>query len=96
MEYIAVFFAVLFPGALVAFNQDLLQSLPRFAVLRVYCAGIWHNAAVRSSLNMATKCLCAIVSVKFLTELYFQLMLISCSFFSSVVQSVECCYFSCP
>ncbi|KAH9795360.1 Membrane-bound transcription factor site-2 protease-like [Citrus sinensis] len=46
VEYIAVFFAVLFPGALVAFNQDLLQSLPRFTVLRVYCAGIWHNAAV--------------------------------------------------
>ncbi|XP_024951160.2 membrane-bound transcription factor site-2 protease homolog isoform X3 [Citrus sinensis] len=45
VEYIAVFFAVLFPGALVAFNQDLLQSLPRFTVLRVYCAGIWHNAA---------------------------------------------------
>lgn len=57
VEYIAVFFAVLFPGALVAFNQELLQSLPRFNVLRVYCAGIWHNAAVRSSLKIPTKCL---------------------------------------
>lgn len=96
MEYIAVFLAILFPGALVAFNQDLLQSLPRCTVLRVYCAGIWHNAAVRTSLNMATKCSCAILFVKVLTKLYFQLMLISSSFFSSVVQSVDCCYFSCP
>ncbi|KAL5773793.1 hypothetical protein ACOSQ2_013717 [Xanthoceras sorbifolium] len=44
-EYIAVFIAVIFPGALVAFNHDFLQALPRFAALRVYCAGIWHNAA---------------------------------------------------
>ncbi|KAM7263256.1 hypothetical protein ACFE04_000939 [Oxalis oulophora] len=44
MEYIAVFLACLFPGALVAFDYDLLQALPRFTSLRVYCAGIWHNA----------------------------------------------------
>lgn len=46
MEYTAVFIAVLFPGALVAFNHELLQALPRIAALRIYCAGIWHNAAV--------------------------------------------------
>lgn len=46
IEYIAVFLAVLFPGALVAFNYEVLQALPRFATLRIYCAGIWHNAAV--------------------------------------------------
>lgn len=45
IEYIAVFLAVLFPGALVAFNHELLQALPRVAALRIYCAGIWHNAA---------------------------------------------------
>ncbi|KAK2635077.1 hypothetical protein Ddye_029869 [Dipteronia dyeriana] len=45
VEYIAVFIAVLFPGALVAFNHDFLDALPRLAALRVYCAGIWHNAA---------------------------------------------------
>ncbi|KAJ0017770.1 hypothetical protein Pint_11683 [Pistacia integerrima] len=45
VEYIAIFIAILFPGALVALNYDLLQALPRFTVLRVYCAGIWHNAA---------------------------------------------------
>ncbi|KAF8390822.1 hypothetical protein HHK36_023121 [Tetracentron sinense] len=44
IEYIAIFLAVLFPGALVAFNYELLQSLPRFTALRIYCAGIWHNA----------------------------------------------------
>ncbi|XP_024020158.1 membrane-bound transcription factor site-2 protease homolog [Morus notabilis] len=44
MDYIAIFIVVLFPGALVAFNYDLLQALPRFASLRIYCAGIWHNA----------------------------------------------------
>lgn len=44
IEYIAVFLAVLFPGALVAFNYDLLQTLPSIATLRIYCAGIWHNA----------------------------------------------------
>lgn len=48
MEYIAIFIAVLFPGALVAFNYELLQALPRFAALRIYCAGIWHNAVVSS------------------------------------------------
>lgn len=48
MEYIAIFIAVLFPGALVAFNYELLQALPGFAALRVYCAGIWHNAVVSS------------------------------------------------
>ncbi|KAK3002886.1 hypothetical protein RJ639_017937, partial [Escallonia herrerae] len=46
MEYVAVFFAVLFPGALVAFNYEMLQALPRPAALRVYSAGIWHNAAL--------------------------------------------------
>ncbi|KAG8633816.1 membrane-bound transcription factor site-2 protease homolog isoform X3 [Manihot esculenta] len=44
VEYIAIFVAVLFPGALVAFNYELLQILERFAALRLYCAGIWHNA----------------------------------------------------
>ncbi|XP_062161299.1 membrane-bound transcription factor site-2 protease homolog isoform X4 [Alnus glutinosa] len=44
MEYISFFLAVLFPGALVAFNYELLQALPQFTALRVYCAGIWHNA----------------------------------------------------
>ncbi|PPS05714.1 hypothetical protein GOBAR_AA14931 [Gossypium barbadense] len=38
LEYIAVFIAVLFPGALVAFDYDLLQALPRLTSLRVYCA----------------------------------------------------------
>ncbi|CAN8231275.1 unnamed protein product [Cochlearia groenlandica] len=44
MEYIAVFVAAIFPGGLVAFDHDLLQSLPSFNALRIYCAGIWHNA----------------------------------------------------
>lgn len=48
MDYIAIFIVVLFPGALVAFNYNLLQALPSFASLRIYCAGIWHNAVVRS------------------------------------------------
>ncbi|XP_010529324.1 PREDICTED: membrane-bound transcription factor site-2 protease homolog isoform X2 [Tarenaya hassleriana] len=44
MEYIAVFMAAIFPGGLVAFDHDVLEALPRFNTLRVYCAGIWHNA----------------------------------------------------
>ena len=47
MEYVAVFVACLFPGALVAFDDDVMQALPCFSALRVYCAGIWHNAVVR-------------------------------------------------
>ncbi|XP_006644452.2 membrane-bound transcription factor site-2 protease homolog [Oryza brachyantha] len=43
IEYIAVFVAALFPGALVALNCDQLQNLPPFSMLRIYCAGIWHN-----------------------------------------------------
>ncbi|KAL7089795.1 hypothetical protein ACP275_13G205000 [Erythranthe tilingii] len=45
VEYVAIFLAVLFPGALVAFNHSSLQALPVVASLRIYCAGIWHNAA---------------------------------------------------
>ncbi|XP_004293823.1 PREDICTED: membrane-bound transcription factor site-2 protease-like [Fragaria vesca subsp. vesca] len=44
MEYVAVFVACAFPGALVAFDDDVMQALPCFSALRVYCAGIWHNA----------------------------------------------------
>ncbi|KVH89288.1 Peptidase M50 [Cynara cardunculus var. scolymus] len=46
IEYTAVFLAVLFPGALVAFNNEMLQMIPRVATLRIYCAGVWHNAAL--------------------------------------------------
>ncbi|XP_072062358.1 membrane-bound transcription factor site-2 protease homolog isoform X2 [Arachis hypogaea] len=44
IEYVAIFIAVLFPGALVAFNDELLQTLPHWTSLSVYSAGIWHNA----------------------------------------------------
>ncbi|KAK1412720.1 hypothetical protein QVD17_34190 [Tagetes erecta] len=44
VEYTALFLAVLFPGALVAFSHDLIQTVPRVTTLRIYCAGIWHNA----------------------------------------------------
>jgi len=43
IEYVAIFVAVLFPGAFVALNYDLLQNRPLFSMLRIYCAGIWHN-----------------------------------------------------
>ncbi|KAL6614822.1 hypothetical protein ACP70R_037092 [Stipagrostis hirtigluma subsp. patula] len=43
IEYVAIFVAVLFPGALVALNYDQLQNLSLFSKLRIYCAGIWHN-----------------------------------------------------
>ncbi|XP_027769835.1 membrane-bound transcription factor site-2 protease homolog isoform X3 [Solanum pennellii] len=46
MEYIAVFLAVLFPGALLAFNHELLQALSKVSALQIYCAGIWHNAVL--------------------------------------------------
>lgn len=46
IEYVAIFVAVLFPGALVAFNDELLQALPHLTSLRIYSAGIWHNAVV--------------------------------------------------
>lgn len=46
IEYVAIFVAVLFPGAFVALNYDLLLNLPPFPMLRIYCAGIWHNVAV--------------------------------------------------
>ncbi|XP_047308011.1 membrane-bound transcription factor site-2 protease homolog [Impatiens glandulifera] len=44
MEYVAVFIAFLCPGALVSFNYDVLETIPRLTALRIYCAGIWHNA----------------------------------------------------
>lgn len=45
-EYVAVFLAVIFPGAFVAFNYDLIQNKTPFIRLQVYCAGIWHNVVV--------------------------------------------------
>ncbi|KAK4771786.1 hypothetical protein SAY86_013561 [Trapa natans] len=44
VEYLAIFIAILFPGALVAFNHESLQELQPVCALRIYCAGIWHNA----------------------------------------------------
>ncbi|MED6121023.1 hypothetical protein PIB30_026240 [Stylosanthes scabra] len=44
IEYVAIFIAVIFPGALVAFNDELLQTVPHWTALSVYSAGIWHNA----------------------------------------------------
>lgn len=49
LEYVAVFIALLFPGALVAFNHDALQDSSCFSALRIYCAGIWHNTVVSSN-----------------------------------------------
>ncbi|KAF5204364.1 Membrane-bound transcription factor site-2 protease-like protein [Thalictrum thalictroides] len=46
IEYIAIYIAVMFPGALVAFNYESLQTLPQRTTLRIYCAGIWHNAVI--------------------------------------------------
>ncbi|KAK7386609.1 hypothetical protein VNO78_26943 [Psophocarpus tetragonolobus] len=53
IEYIAIFIAILFPGALVAFNYELLQTLPHLAALRVYSAGIWHNAVCCAACGVA-------------------------------------------
>ncbi|KAK8943384.1 hypothetical protein KSP40_PGU021667 [Platanthera guangdongensis] len=44
IEYTAIFLSVIFPGALVAFDNYQLQALPNISSLRIYCAGIWHNA----------------------------------------------------
>ncbi|TKW15727.1 hypothetical protein SEVIR_5G255500v4 [Setaria viridis] len=46
IEYVAIFVAVLFPGAFVALNYDRLLNLPLFSMLRIYCAGIWHNVVL--------------------------------------------------
>lgn len=56
-EYFSVFIAVFFPGALVAFDNDLLQEMPYFSALRIYCAGIWHNAVVMSNIWIICECL---------------------------------------
>ncbi|XP_078429074.1 peptidase M50 family protein isoform X2 [Wolffia australiana] len=45
IEYVAIFLSIIFPGALVAINESVLQTLPSLAALRVYCAGVWHNFA---------------------------------------------------
>lgn len=36
----------LYPGAYVDLNSSDLQSLSPFSQLRVYCAGVWHNAVI--------------------------------------------------
>ncbi|KAL2935663.1 Membrane-bound transcription factor site-2 protease-like protein [Bienertia sinuspersici] len=53
LEYIAIFLAVMFPGALVAFNYEELQVKPRSVALRIYCAGIWHNAVFCAACGLA-------------------------------------------
>ncbi|KAL2576568.1 hypothetical protein AAZV13_16G083400 [Glycine max] len=55
VEYIAVFIAILFPGALVAFNYEFLQTLPHLTALRVYSAGIWHNAVRSGNLGVINR-----------------------------------------
>ncbi|KAF3794662.1 Membrane-bound transcription factor site-2 protease-like protein [Nymphaea thermarum] len=49
IEYVAIFLATLFPGALVSFDNEVLQSLPRCTNLRIYCAGVWHNAVLSAA-----------------------------------------------
>lgn len=58
IEYIAIFIAVLFPGALVAFNYELLQTLPNLTALRIYSAGIWHNAVLAGWHYSSYPCSC--------------------------------------
>ncbi|KAF7840269.1 membrane-bound transcription factor site-2 protease-like protein [Senna tora] len=53
IEYIAIFIAVLFPGALVAFDNELLETLPNLTALRVYSAGVWHNAVCCAACGLA-------------------------------------------
>lgn len=53
IQYVAVFVALLFPGALVAFNNGLLQALPRVKALHIYCAGVWHNAMCSAVCGLA-------------------------------------------
>eukprot|EP00850_Spirogloea_muscicola_P007687 SM000039S14517 [mRNA] locus=s39:563761:566662:- [translate_table: standard] len=43
MQHVAVFVALVFPGALVALSADQLELLPPTKALRIYCAGVWHN-----------------------------------------------------
>ncbi|XP_022995357.1 membrane-bound transcription factor site-2 protease homolog [Cucurbita maxima] len=57
LEYVAVFIALLFPGALVAFNHDVLQDSSCFNALRIYCAGIWHNAVLSAASGLMLFCL---------------------------------------
>lgn len=57
MEYVAIFIAILFPGALVALNYDLVQNLPPFSMLRIYCAGIWHNVMFCAACMLMTSLL---------------------------------------
>ncbi|XP_052728012.1 membrane-bound transcription factor site-2 protease homolog isoform X3 [Vigna angularis] len=51
IEYIAIFIAILFPGALVAY--ELFQTVPYWTGLRVYSAGIWHNAVCCAACGLA-------------------------------------------
>ncbi|XP_047172555.1 membrane-bound transcription factor site-2 protease homolog isoform X1 [Vigna umbellata] len=51
IEYIAIFIAILFPGALVAY--ELFQNVPYWTGLRVYSAGIWHNAVCCAACGLA-------------------------------------------
>lgn len=66
IEYIALFLALVFPGALVAFNDASLQLLPGMASLRIYCAGIWHNAAFSGVCTLALFLLPFILSPLFI------------------------------
>lgn len=41
-----VFVFGFYPGAYVDLNTSDLQTLTPFSQLRVYCAGVWHNAII--------------------------------------------------
>ncbi|KAK6930559.1 Peptidase M50 [Dillenia turbinata] len=53
IEYISLFIAILFPGALVALNYEVLGALSCQSALRIYCAGIWHNLVCSAICRMA-------------------------------------------
>ena len=50
-QRVALFVALLFPGALVVLDSEAVDALRPWQALRVYTAGVWHNAALC--------CLCA-------------------------------------
>ncbi|KAA0200005.1 Membrane-bound transcription factor site-2 protease [Fasciolopsis buskii] len=41
-----IFLFGIYPGAYVDLNTADLQSLTPFGQLRIYCAGVWHNAVI--------------------------------------------------
>ena len=54
---VALFVALLFPGAMVVLDSEAMDALRPWQAMRVYTAGVWHNVALCGLCYILLACL---------------------------------------